>query len=237
MIRITTAPVVVLLTAAGLAGQPAQAQEAPSAVPVQQSNYHVPSFSNDYLTVLRVYIPAQRTTDYHIHQYDQLCVVVEDYPPEAYSQALGGPPGQPRAAQRGDISFIDYFGRDYTHRAINPGTLPRHSVCVELKGGDAFGLSPASRDVSGYEQVVDNERLRAWRVKLEPGQAADEISQGAPGLRIVVRGGEIVEVLPDGRERSMMLRMGDFFWQDAGTVRALRNTGPTMVELIEFELN
>lgn len=215
---------------------PASAQDNAPPVPVAQSSYHVPSFRNERLTVLRVYIPAGRTTDYHIHNHDQLCVVVEDYPPEAYSQALGEPPGQPRGAARGDVSFIAYHGREYTHRAVNPGTLPRHSVCAELNGADAFGLAAAERNVPGYVQVIDNGRLRAWRLVVEPGDTVPAISQGAPGLRIVVRGGEIAEILPSERERPMMLRMGDFYWQEAGSERAVRNIGRTAVEIIELEL-
>jgi hypothetical protein len=34
----------------------------------------------------------------------------------------------------------------------------------------------------------------------------------------------------------MNLRLGDFFWQDAGATRAIRNAGETPIELVEFEL-
>jgi mannose-6-phosphate isomerase-like protein (cupin superfamily) len=214
----------------------AKTQEAPSPVPVEQGAYHVPTFRNEYVTVLNVNIPGKRTTDYHIHSHDQVCVVVEDYPPEAYSQPLGGPPGQPRGAALGEVSFIAYYSKHYTHRAINPGTLPRHSICAELTGPKPFGFTAAARDVPGYTQVLDNERVRAWRLVLAPGQAAPAITQHAPGLRIIVKGGEIAEVLPDKRERGMMLRPGEFYWQNAGVTRAVRNIGTTPVEMVEFEL-
>jgi mannose-6-phosphate isomerase-like protein (cupin superfamily) len=34
----------------------------------------------------------------------------------------------------------------------------------------------------------------------------------------------------------MHVRLGDFFWQDAGTTRAVRNSGTIQLNLIEFEL-
>jgi hypothetical protein len=34
----------------------------------------------------------------------------------------------------------------------------------------------------------------------------------------------------------MHVRLGDYFWQDAGTSRAVRNSGTTKLELVEFEL-
>jgi hypothetical protein len=34
----------------------------------------------------------------------------------------------------------------------------------------------------------------------------------------------------------MALRSGEFFWQEAGLTRALRNSGSTRIELVEAEL-
>ena len=91
-------------------------------------------------------------------------------------------------------------------------------------------------DVPAYKQVVDNNRIRAWRLVLEPGETAPAITQKAPGLRIVVSGGEIVETVPGQPEQAMSMKLGDFFWKDAGTTRALRNIGTTRIELVEYVL-
>jgi hypothetical protein len=45
----------------------------------------------------------------------------------------------------------------------------------------------------GYTVILDNERVRIWRLALEPGQAAAAITRTAPGVR-VVDGGELVEI-------------------------------------------
>jgi hypothetical protein len=34
----------------------------------------------------------------------------------------------------------------------------------------------------------------------------------------------------------MAPRQGEFYWQDAGTTRAVRNVGTTRIELVEIEL-
>ena len=36
-------------------------------VPVEQTPYHVPVFSNDLVTVLNVFIPPERTSGFHRH--------------------------------------------------------------------------------------------------------------------------------------------------------------------------
>ena len=92
------------------------------------------------------------------------------------------------------------------------------------------------REGPGYAQILDNERVRAWRSMLEPGQTATAITQKAPGLRVIIDGGEIAESVPGEPDRGMMLRLGDFYWQEPGATRAVRNIGSTRVELVEFEL-
>ena len=84
--------------------------------------------------------------------------------------------------------------------------------------------------------MFDNERARAWRLALEPGQSVAAITQKAPGLRVVIDGGEIAEIVPDGPDRGQWLRLGDFYWQEPGATRGIRNIGTTRVEFVEFEL-
>ena len=83
---------------------------------------------------------------------------------------------------------------------------------------------------------MDNERVRGWRLVLEPGQSAAAITQQAPGLRIVLDGGIIAENVPGQPERGMYLKSGEYYWQEPGVTRAISNTGTTRVEFVEFEL-
>ena len=71
---------------------------------------------------------------------------------------------------------------------------------------------------------------------LEPGQSAPAITQSAPGVRVIIEGGEIVESVPGKPERAKAPRSGEFFWQDAGVTRAVRNVGSTRIEIVELEL-
>ena len=52
----------------------------------------------------------------------------------------------------------------------------------------------------------------------------------------MVSGGELVESVSGQPDRAMSPKMGEFFWQDAGVTRAVRNTGSTRLELVEFEI-
>jgi hypothetical protein len=110
-------------------------------------------------------------------------------------------------------------------------------VGFELLYPDPGRFAPSTRaEVSAYQSVLDNERVRAWRLVLEPGQSAPAITTNAPGVRIVVRGGELAESEPSQPDRGMSLKAADFMWQDANVTRAVRNIGSTPIELVEFEL-
>jgi hypothetical protein len=78
--------------------------------------------------------------------------------------------------------------------------------------------------------------VRAWRLVLEPGQTAAAVTQKAPGLRVIIDGGEISESIPGEGDRGMALRMGYFYWQDPGATRTVRNIGSTRIQLVEIEL-
>ena len=214
--------------------QPASAQEA-SPVPVGQASYHVPAFQNDLVAVFRVYIPGGRQAGYHIHSSDQISVVVEDA--DQAGQELGGQPYPARRTPRGNVGYTAFSKKTMIHRVHNQGATPFHNIVTAILYPESGRFAAGARtDVPAYTQVLDNDRVRAWRLVLEPGQSAAAITQKAPGLRIVVSGGEIVETVPGQPEQAMFTRVGDFFWKDAGVTRAIRNIGTTRIEFVEYEL-
>lgn len=217
--------------------QPAVAQDEGLGVPIEQAPYHLPVFTNEYVTVLNIYIPPQRNTGYHTHSRDSVSVNVEDA--DQTNQNLGQPqPGPAQRSQRGRATFTAYSKEGpRTHKASNVGTTPFHNVSVIFNRPQPGGFSPSSRaGVPGYVPLMDNERVRAWRLVLEPGQSVAAITQQAPGIRVIVSGGDLLERVPGQPERGMSLKLGEFYWQDPGVTRAVRNSGTTRLEVVEFEL-
>ena len=140
-------------------------------------------------------------------------------------------------AQRGRANYISYSkGGPRTHKATNVGSTPFHNVSFLFRNRPGRFTPSARTEAPGYLQIMDNERVRGWRLVLEPGQSAPAISQTAPGIRIVVDGGELAESVPGSADRGWTLRSGEFYWQEAGVTRALRNIGTTRIEIVEFEL-
>jgi hypothetical protein len=217
--------------------QPAMAQNEERGVPIEKASYHLPVFRNEYVTLLNIYVPPQRNTGYHTHTGDSVSVNIEDA--DMTNQDLGQPqPGPAQRGQRGRATFTAYSKQGpRTHKASNVGATPFHNVSFISTYAQPGRFTPSSRaHVSGYAQIMDNERVRGWRLVLEPGQSVAAITQQAPGIRIVVGGGELVESVPGQPERGMSPKAGEFYWQEPGVTRAVRNSGTTRLEVVEFEL-
>jgi hypothetical protein len=216
--------------------QAALAQEEVHAVPIEKAPFHLPVFKNEYVTVLKIDVPPHRNTGYHTHSTDSVSVNIEAA--DMANQLPGEKQTPPQHSKRGQPSFTAYTNQPpRTHKASNMGETPFHNVSFLLNYPKPGRFSPSSREgVSGYTQIMDNERVRGWRLVLDPGQTSGSYTQAAPGVRIVLDGSEIAEVVPGQADRGMNLRMGEFYWQDPGVTRAVRNTGTTRLELFEFEL-
>jgi hypothetical protein len=231
---IATASFVALIALALTLGHSANAQTDVPVVPVLKAPYHLPVFKNEYITMANIYIPPGGKTGFHKHTGEAVSINVEEA--TMTNQELGDAEAKPAPRQlAGRVSFTDYRPKPRIHQAVNVGPTPFHNVLIIFD--KPTGVAPSSRaDVSGYEQVLDNECARAWRLKLEPGQSVAAITQQAPGVRVIVKGGHFVESVPGQPDRAMNPKLGEFYWQDAGVTRSIRNIGTTPIEFVEFEV-
>jgi len=221
--------------------QPSSAQLEDNPVPMDKAPFHVPVFSNDYITLLRINIPPGRDTGFHTHYADSVSVnlspALRTNQPYGSSEVSAPAVGEP-VPGRASFNNVTKNG-SYTHKADNVGSTPFHNVSFILKDRSMWMNGPAVSNrsgVSGYTQIMDNERIRAWRVVLAPGEATGQHTQTAPGLRVYIRGGVMDELVPGSASRGMAPYEGGFIWQDAGQTRAVKNTGSTIIEFVEFEL-
>jgi len=210
----------------------ATAQDA-APTPVEETSYHVPVFSNELVTVLNVFIPPQRESGFHRHSLDSVGVLVSDS--ARTGQVLGAAATVTPLRGNGSATFTNYAREPIVHNVAITGDAPFHNIVVELLSSTPGRLTPGTRG-QGYTQLIDNERVRVWRLALEPGQSVAAITQSAPGIRVVIEGSELVESVPGRADRHKVPHKGEFFWQEAGQTRAVRNVGTSRLELVEIEL-
>jgi hypothetical protein len=219
---------------------PASAQRDDEPVPMDKAPFHIPVFANDYIILLNVNIPPGRNTGYHTHYADSVSVNLT--PASQTSQTYGSSevsaPGAGGDGEPGRTTFTNVTkDGPRTHKATNVGPTPNHGISFILKNHTPDGTTVSDRSgVAGYTRIMDNARIRAWRVVLKPGETTGQITQTAPGLRVYVHGGVLAEMAPGSADRGMAPYDGDFIWQSAGQTRAVKNTGTTLIEFVEFEL-
>lgn len=223
-----------------LCAAPVLAQLEDKPVPMERAPFHIPVFQNDDIILLNVNIPPGRNTGYHIHHSDSISVNL--MPASQTNQDYGSKevsaPGSAGEGAPGRVTFTNVTkDGPRTHKAANVGPTPFHNISFIFRKPAPAGRPVSDRTgVDGFTQIMDNARLRAWRVILEPGQATGQITQAAPGLRVYIHGGVLAEVIPGNADRGMAPYDGDFIWKEGGETRRIRNTGTTRLEFVEFEL-
>jgi hypothetical protein len=93
------------LTAISTQAMLAQGTEMPVVVPVKKAPWHLPVFSNQFVSLLNVTIPPGRTSGYHRHEADLVVVIAEGA--HTRGQVLGAEPGDGQSAT-GAVQYVGY---------------------------------------------------------------------------------------------------------------------------------
>ena len=211
------------------------AQAADEVVPVSVEPRHHERFKNEYLRVMEVIIDPGDTTLFHTHELDLAFAVIRG------AEIKNEVPNNPEAAilrfDTGVVRYSEYQGKPYIHRVTNRGAEPYWLIAFEIELPEPGKFSTSDRSgAPAYVSELDNNRLHIWRLKLDPGQSAPPIVKAGPGLRVLLSGDQITETKGDVPARDVPVRRGSFEWQPAGPRYAIKNTGRSPVELVEFEL-
>jgi pimeloyl-ACP methyl ester carboxylesterase len=216
-------------------GRPAEASPAPRA----GAAGWMPRFENEYVRVRDLELdPGQATPwqEWKDWRLDFAYVVVSAADIVFEHKAAGMRERVRREA--GLVHYVGAAGREEgASRVSNAGTTVYRQLRIELLLPRPSGFAPSVRpEAPGCSLVLDNERLRAWRLALEPGQAAPPVTGSAPGLRIFLTAGRVGEAADGLPERVIEVEAGGFEWQAPSAARSVRNPGKSRVELVEFEL-
>ncbi len=201
---------------------------------------HHPKFENEFVRIWDVTVPAGDATLWHVHRNDNVVVT------------LGGATlrieNMSSATVEGEWKFGDvrFSKATYVHRAMNIGTTPFHNFTIELLHNFTIELLK-SPPVSGgktkpnqpitAKPVLENDRVRVYRLALEPGEMTPMHTHEFAGLGIAIREGEI-EVSTQGKPKPDRLRLpvNDVRWQAGGLTHSIKNVGKTRFEAVDIEL-
>jgi oxalate decarboxylase/phosphoglucose isomerase-like protein (cupin superfamily) len=208
-----------------------QSNSPQSPVEISGEAHHHPKFENEFLRVWDVTVPAGEATLWHVHRNDNVVVTLGDA-----NLRLENVTGSPSEAQWkfGEVRFAK---ATYTHRAMNIGTTPFHNFTVELLKPTNFAADPAAlpTEEAGAKPILENERVRVYRLSLAPGEAQVMHTHPLPGLVVTLTAAQI-EVTANGKAVTHPVKSNDVSWQAGGVSHSVRNVGQNRFESLIIEM-
>jgi quercetin dioxygenase-like cupin family protein len=201
-----------------------------SPVEISGEPRHHPKFENEFVRVLDVTVPAGDATLWHVHRNDNVVVTLGG---ASLRLEKVGAPAVEVLWKPGDVNF----GKaTYTHRAINIGTTTFHNLTIELLRSPAVS-SADLKEQSARQPILENDRVRVYRVALEPGQSTPMHTHSLPGVAVSLFTSEI-EVTTKGKATPdrLTLPAGDVRWRAGAVTHSIKNVGQTVFVAVDIEL-
>jgi quercetin dioxygenase-like cupin family protein len=195
------------------------------AVTIDHEAKHHLVFANEWTKVFDVIVPAGDSTLYHVHSHDYAYVTFGDVSLKAQPQ---GGPQTDLVLANGEVRMTV---APITHRVLNLSTSPFHNLTIELLEPSGATLSPAV----GGAIVLDNPRVRAVRIVLEPGASTIRHEHVGPGLDVGVSAGTVSIADDGGTPQRVTYTPASYHWHAGGRTHTLTNVGRTRVEIVEIE--
>jgi hypothetical protein len=216
-----------------LVSQQLLAQSQPVVVPVEQEPRHWVVFQNKYTRIYDCLIPLGDITLFHTHSFDSVSVTVSGG--RRIAEILGGAATE-ADVPLGNIGFAKATNAPYTHRLTNTGSTPLRFVVPEILASAPSPGTPAALDaIPGHKLVLENDRVKVYRVSIEPKETTGIRSRTLPWLRISISQTMLLTHEPGKPSKTLQTRPGDFRWYEGGTTDSLENIGSTKYEAAEIE--
>jgi quercetin dioxygenase-like cupin family protein len=196
---------------------------------LKEPRHHV-KFENKYVRVIDASVPKGDATLFHTHPLDNVPVAISG---GKLKTELLGQEGTYSLVATGGVSFARAA---YTHRITNIGDTDVRFIDAEVLAstGNSSDVPPLGK-ITGTSLVIDNERVRVYRVVLEPGEATEAHDHKLPRLSVVVGKGKAAIKSGNRKLRIEQLEPGDFRWLDRELNHSIKNVGATRIEIVDIE--
>jgi quercetin dioxygenase-like cupin family protein len=204
----------------------------PSVVPIEQEPAHRLVLQNEHVRVFEVSLPAGEATLWHEHLHDGTSVrladaTVEDQPKDGNAETF--------RLRRGEVTY-GATPTAWTHRVRNVDETVFRNVYIELLTPRDASADPAVAAATDPRVVFENDRVRALRRILAPGESTDMHVHASRGVGVPVTAGRLEISSPEGATRSVEMKVGAVQWIEPGTTHRLRNVGDAAIEIVDVEL-
>jgi len=204
----------------------------PSAVPVEQEPAHRLVLQNEYVRVFEVRLPPGDATLWHVHRHDGASVrlgdaTIEDQPLDGTAETIG--------LRRGQVTY-GATPAARTHRVRNVGETPFHIVYIELPSPPGVSADRADEPAADPRVVLENDRVRALRRILAPGESTVMHVHASRAVGVPVTPGRLEISDSRGATKVIEAKAGGVQWIEPGTTHQLKNVGEAPIEIVDVEL-
>ena len=137
--------------------------------------------------------------------------------------------------RRGDVAY-GATPAALTHQVRNVGDTTFHNVYIELLTPHDVSTERSDAAASDPRVVLENDRMRALRRVLAPGESTDMHTHASKGVAVPVTAGRLEISTAEGVARTVELKVGAVQWLEPGTTHRLKNVGDVPVEIVDVEL-
>lgn len=205
--------------------------DANSPVAITNEPHHRLKFENEYLRVWDTLIPAGDATLWHRHDHDNVVINLSDAAIRVENAGAGPSENQ---VKFGEVGFRK---SSYIHRVMTIGATPFHNMAIEIL------RSPPTPNISGTVApmgrvpIIDNDRVRVYRLSLHPGEATGMHTHLLSGLGVFMTAAEVIVETPGGEKpQRSKPQAGDVLWRAGAVTHSIRNVGKTRLEAVDIEL-
>ena len=200
-------------------------------VPIEQEPAHRLVLQNANVRVFDVWLPPGEDSLWHVHRHDGISVrladaTVADQPEHGQAETF--------RLRRGAVAF-GATPTARTHRVRNVGETTFHNIYIELLADSRVAEDRAAVAASDRRVEFENERVRALRRILAPGESTAMHTHASNGVAVLVTPGRLEISSPDAAVRSSDVSAGAVQWIDSGTTHSLKNVGDAPIEIVDIE--
>jgi quercetin dioxygenase-like cupin family protein len=200
-------------------------------VPVGEEPRHHVKFQNKYVRVIDAAVPVGDATLFHTHALDNIPVAISGG--RLKTEVMGGGEARESTVATGTVTWAP---GSYSHRISNIGETPLRFIDAEiLASPGSVPNAPALDKTPGHTLVLENERVRIYRVVLDPGQSTGVHTHVLPGLTVAVSRGQLWRDVAGRKSQTMLVNAGEFQWHGGPRRYSIRNIGTERFESVDIE--
>ncbi|CAM9402374.1 unnamed protein product [Ectocarpus sp. 12 AP-2014] len=196
--------------------------QAPEFVEVYDEPLHPTVFENEYVRVLKVDCPMNQDTMYHRHSQDSFFLFFRTA--QIRNEVVGKEPFEVEL-EAGSFYWGDHLANPIIHKiCVGNRKLDCMDIEIKVDRPRPASLSPALPRTSQRDLCFENDVLRAYRVKLAPGECISSVfdAEGGDGSMVPVPFGYLAVAMTIAKLSSGEVKPGDRWWcgKSSGDIRA-----------------